>query len=99
MTDRAIAAKIDDMLARLRAAEAQVEQDEAVDLSSLQADVATICARAERAPSDAMRDAMRALLDGIGALEDKMRARQSSVEGKLRSAPDRKRAVAAYGRP
>jgi len=98
MTDSAFADKLDAVLSRLRLAEARLEQDEVDDLKDLQADVAALCAGAERLGADA-RAGLRAAMDGLDALEAKMRARHEAVETKLRSNPDRKRALAAYGRP
>jgi len=98
MTDDAFAEKLDAVLTRLRLAEARLEQDDVDDLADLQGDIAALCAGAERLGGEAQAG-LRAALDGLNALEAKMRARHGAVEDRLRSNPDRKRALAAYGRP
>lgn len=97
MTDSAFADRLDAVLTRLRLAEARLEQEEIDDLKDLQTEIAALCASAERLGGDA-RAGLRAALDSLDALEAKMRARHETVETKLRSNPDRKRALAAYGR-
>ena len=98
MSDSASTVQCDLILDRLRRAEAAMEQDEIEDLSDLQTEIANFCARAAKSQSDDAKAALQKALDAIEALEAKMRERHQSVEDRLRSNPNRKRALAAYGR-